>query len=255
MTKIALVTGATSGIGSATARALAKAGYDLFLVARRADRLQVIAREIVSSTGRHVHTALLDVRDRQAVESFFQREAASLGQVEVLVNNAGLARGTEKMQAAQVDDWEDMIDTNVKGLLYFTRGVLPHMVKAKRGHIVNIGSVAGRWVYPGGGVYCASKFAVRALSEGLRMDLAGTDVRVTNIEPGMVNTEFSLVRFGDQEKADQVYDKMDPLTADDIAESILWCLQRPGRVTIQELVIFPTDQAAVGQVFRKGETR
>jgi NADP-dependent 3-hydroxy acid dehydrogenase YdfG len=155
------------------------------------------------------------------------------------------------MQDADVNDWEEMIDTNIKGLLYMTRGVVGFMITKKSGHIVNLGSVAGRWTYPGGGVYCATKFAVRALSEGLRLDLIGTPIRVTNIEPGMVQTEFSLVRLGDQRKADQVYDKMTPLSAQDLAETILWCVQRPAHVNIQELVIFPTDQAGVGFVNRR----
>jgi 3-hydroxy acid dehydrogenase/malonic semialdehyde reductase len=144
-----------------------------------------------------------------------------------------------------------MFDTNVKGMLYLTRAILPYMIKKKNGHIINLGSVAGHTVYPGGAVYCASKFAVRALSEGLRMDLAGTNIRVSNIEPGMVNTEFSKVRLGDQAKADQVYAGMTPLSPQDIAETILWCLQRPAHVNIQELIIYPTDQAAVGQVTRR----
>ncbi|MBX2987019.1 MAG: SDR family NAD(P)-dependent oxidoreductase [Bdellovibrionaceae bacterium] len=245
--KTALITGASSGIGEATARRLARAGFDLILVARREDRLRELARGI--GAGVEVKTVSLDVGDRRAVEDFFQGEQARLANLTVLVNNAGLARGTEKAQDARLEAWDEMIDTNVKGLMAMSRLALPFLI-SRRGHIVNLGSVAGRWVYPGGAVYCASKFAVRAFTEGLRMDLAGTGVRVTNIAPGMVETEFSLVRFGTREQADRVYQGMTPLSADDIAESIEWCLQRPAHVDIQELVIFPTDQAAVGQVHR-----
>lgn len=157
------------------------------------------------------------------------------------------------MQDARIADWDEMFDVNVKGLLSLTRGLLPFMIRNKSGHIVNLGSVAGRWTYPGGAVYCATKFAVRALSEGLRMDLVGTGIRVTNIEPGMVNTEFSKVRFGDQAAADKVYAGMTPLSAQDVAESILWCVQRPAHVNIQEIVIYPTDQAAIGLVHRSAK--
>lgn len=246
----ALVTGATSGIGKATALALAKAGYDLHLIGRREERLQEVAEE-VGRLGRVARVCVLDIRDRGAVDDFFQSEGSALSELEVLVNNAGLAKGVEKMQEARQADWDEMLDTNVKGLLAFTRGVLPHLVKKKKGHIVNLGSVAGRWIYPGGAVYCASKFAVRAITEGLRMDLAGTGIRVTNIEPGMVETEFSLVRLGDEKAAAKVYEGMKPLSAEDIADCVLWALQRPAHVNIQELVVFPTDQAAVGQVHRQ----
>jgi len=252
----AIITGATAGIGWATAEELAQAGHSLILIGRREDRLKELRDRLVKMT---VHqkqapqfkSIVLDITKKADIDDFAQSEGPTLTQVKILVNNAGLAKGNEKAQSAQISDWDEMIDTNVKGLLYLTRALLPYMVKNKNGHIVNLGSVAGRTVYPGGSVYCATKFAVRAISEGLRMDLAGTNIRVTNIEPGMVNTEFSLVRFGDQEKADQVYAGMTPLSAKDIAETILWCVQRPSHVNIQELVIYPTDQAAVGQVVRR----
>jgi hypothetical protein len=248
----AIVTGASSGIGLATAESLVEAGYSVYLVARREERLKNLATQLKKLNSKiDVKTAVVDVTKSSAVDKFFKAEAKNLKNVEVLVNNAGLAKGTEKVFAARTEDWDTMIDTNVKGLLYFTRGVLPHMIERKSGHIVNLGSVAGRWVYPGGAVYCASKFAVTAISEGLRMDLLGQPIRVTNIEPGMVNTEFSLVRFEDKKKAEQVYQNMTPLSAKDIADCILWCLQRPAHVNIQELVVFPTDQAAVGQVHRR----
>jgi 3-hydroxy acid dehydrogenase/malonic semialdehyde reductase len=243
--KKAVITGASSGIGRAIALALAKKGVNLVLVARREDRLTQLKAEIGSSV--RVDTKALDIRERESVIRF----AESLVGVEVLINNAGLAKGIDRVQEARVEDWDSMIDTNVKGLLYFTRALLPSMIQAGSGHIVNLGSVAGRWVYPGGAVYCASKFAVSALSEGLRMDLLGTGVRVTNIEPGMVETEFSEVRLGDKERAKSVYRGMKPLTAEDVAESVLWCLERPAHVNVQELVLFPTDQAAVQQVYRR----
>lgn len=255
-TKWAIITGASAGIGWATAEELAQAGYSLILIGRRADRLKELRDRLVKSFVKkeniqEFRTVQLDVTKNAQIDDFVQSEGALLGNVTVLVNNAGLAKGSEKVQAARISDWDTMIDTNIKGLLYLTRGLLPYMIKNKAGHIVNLGSVAGRLVYPGGAVYCATKFAVRAISEGLRMDLAGTNIRVTNIEPGMVQSEFSLVRFEDQEKAEKVYEGMTPLTPKDIAETILWCVQRPSHVNIQELVIYPTDQASVGQVVRR----
>lgn len=253
MTKWALITGATSGIGWATAHALAAQGFDILATGRRYEKLQELQKDLKASFSQvQVKISSFDVSDRFEVSEFMKAHAADLPQIEILVNNAGLACGVEKMQDASLDDWETMIDTNVKGLLFMTRGVVEHMVKKSSGHIINLGSVAGRWTYPGGGVYCATKFAVRALSEGLRMDLLGTKIRVTNIEPGMVNTEFSVVRLKDQAKADKVYEGMTPLMAQDIAETIAWCAARPAHVNIQELVIYPTDQAHVGQVARKG---
>jgi 3-hydroxy acid dehydrogenase / malonic semialdehyde reductase len=242
----ALISGASAGIGRATALALSQRGYSLILLGRRQDRL----KELQSTLATESRIGLVDIAKKSAVDQFFQDHREALSQVEVLVNNAGLAKGTERLQEADVTDWDEMIDTNVKGLLYLTRGLLPQMIQKRQGHIVNLGSVAGRWVYPGGGVYCATKFAVRALSEGLRLDLQGTGIRVTNIEPGMVQTEFSKVRYSKLEGADDlakaVYEGMTPLTAEDIAETIAWCVERPPHVNIQELVIFPTDQAGVG---------
>lgn len=253
MSKWALITGATSGIGRATAEALASQGFSILATGRRFEKL----KELEADLNKHhpsvsVKVAAFDVSDRFEVSEFLKAHQSYLDKVEVLINNAGLAKGTEKMQDASLDDWETMLDTNIKGLLFMTRGVLEPMVRRNSGHIVNLGSVAGRWTYPGGGVYCASKAAVRVLTEGLRMDLLGSKIRVTNIEPGMVNTEFSLIRFGDQAKADKVYEGMTPLNAHDIAETIAWCVARPAHVNIQELVIYPTDQAHVGQVARRG---
>ncbi len=252
MASWAIITGASSGIGSATAKAMAAEGYHLYLLARRQDRLENLQKEIQKDHPQiKIKIALVDVTKASEVDAFFKQEAGQLETVEVLVNNAGLAKGADRVQTANYADWDLMIDTNIRGLLYFTRGILPFFIKKNSGHIMNIGSVAGRWVYPGGAVYAATKHAVRVISEGLRMDLLGYNIRVTNIEPGMVNTEFSKVRFEDQAKADKVYENMNPLKAEDIADSVVWCLKRPAHVTIQELVIFPTDQAAITMVHRK----
>lgn len=255
--KWAIISGASAGIGWSTALELAKVGYNLCLIARRQERLEELKQQILSQSKVSVECYSFDLQVKEEIDNFFrnQNQRSSqqniLNYTEILINSAGLAKGVEKIQEAHTQDWDEMINTNVRGLLYLTRGLLPFLIKNKSGHIVNIGSVAGRWVYPGGGVYCASKFAVRAISEGLRMDLLGQNIRVTNIEPGMVQTEFSEVRFnGDKNKALDVYKGLKPLLAKDVAEAIVWCLGRPAHVNIQELVLFPTDQAAVGQVHR-----
>ncbi len=250
--KLAWITGATSGIGAATARSLVRSGYDVVLTGRREARLQELKKELQNAhDGAGVFTLCFDLQSRAQCEHAVQENLALAKRANVLINNAGLAKGVDPMPNANLSDWEQMIDTNVKGLLYMTRLLLPFIKSNPHGHIVNLGSVAGRWTYPGGGVYCATKFAVRALSEGLRLDLQGTGVRVTNVEPGMVETEFSIVRFADEAAAKKVYEKMTPLSADDVAETITWCLGRPAHVNIQELVIYPTDQAAIGQVVRR----
>ncbi len=252
MEKWALITGASAGIGEATAWELAAQGYNLVLLARRKERLQALKKKIEKSRDLKVQIAALDVRNPKAIRKFVQSHQTVLKKLQVLVNNAGLARGAEKIQDGKLQDWDEMFDTNVKGLLALTREILPFFVANQSGHVVNMGSVAGRWVYPGGAVYCASKFAVRALSEGMRLDLLGTGIRVSNIEPGMVQTEFSEVRFRkDKKKAAAVYAGMKPLTAVDIAETIGWIVARPAHVNIQELVIYPTDQASVRDVNRK----
>ncbi len=248
--KWAVITGASAGIGEATAVQLAQAGFNLILVARRKERLEKLQKALQEKFHTEVLTATVDVSKSEQVQAFVGQFRSQLEQLQVLVNNAGLAKGTTAFQDADTKDWDVTIDTNVKGLLYFARAVLPFFVANKQGHIVNLGSVAGRWVYPGGAVYCASKFAVRAISEGLRLDLLGKNIRVTNIEPGMVETEFSLVRHGDAAKARQVYAGMKPLTAEDIAETIAWVIARPAHVNIQELVIYPTDQASVRDTYR-----
>jgi NADP-dependent 3-hydroxy acid dehydrogenase YdfG len=248
--KWALITGATAGIGEATARLLAERKCHLILAGRRRDRLEKLKKEFTDKYGVQVEIFNFDISKKSEIVQFAEKNKSLLSQVEFLINNAGLARGTDPFQNASLEDWDEMIDTNIKGLLQLTRQVVPHMLAKQSGHIVNLGSVAGRWSYPGGSVYCATKFAVRAISESLRMDLLGKNIRVTNIEPGMVETEFSIVRMRDEEKAKKVYAGMQPLLPLDIAETILWCLSRPGRVNIQELVVFPTDQASVSMVNR-----
>jgi 3-hydroxy acid dehydrogenase / malonic semialdehyde reductase len=245
----ALVTGASSGIGLATAEALAAQKINLILVARREERLIELSTKLRKQFGIDVETVAGDVRDKELPEKLASLK--SFTKIDVLVNNAGLARGLSKIQDGEMADWEEMIDTNVTALLRLTRAVLPNMVKNGKGHVVNLGSVSGRWVYPGGVVYCATKFAVRALSEGLRMDLFGTPIRVTNIEPGLVETEFSEVRLRDPNKAKTVYKNASPMSASDIAECITWSLSRPAHVNIQEMVVYPTAQAHVTMVHRK----
>ncbi len=246
-----LITGASSGIGEACAKLFAEQHRSLILVARRRERLESLTQELSKKHGVEIIALELDVSDRKAVENFSNRYSDLLDRVDILVNNAGLAQGMDFLQDAQLDDWDQMIDTNLKGLLYVTHALLPRMKARGRGHIVNLGSVAGHSVYPKGGVYCATKHAVRALTEALRLDLSGSGLRVTEISPGMVETEFSQVRLGDAQKAKAVYSGMTPLTARDIAESIAWCVNRPSHVNIQELVIYPTDQASPTLVSRK----
>ena len=245
------ITGASSGIGAACARAFAAQGRALLLVARRAEKLTTLKAELEAKAGLEVHALSLDVRDRAAVEAFSKQYGGLLGRVSVLVNNAGLAKGMGPLDQGHLDDWDAMIDTNLKGLLYVTHALLPLMRTRGSGHIVNLGSVAGHEVYPNGNVYCATKHAVRALTQSLRMDLNGSGIRVTEISPGMVETEFSQVRLGDPAKAKAVYAGMSPLTPQDIAEAIVWRISRPARVNIQELVIYPTDQASPTVIARR----
>ncbi len=242
----ALVTGASAGFGKAIAEHLAGHGVNVIVTARRDDRLEELCLDLRKRFGIEAVKIAFDISNRSEVERAFSTNEKMIQKVSILVNNAGLARGVEAVQDAKLDDWDTMIDTNVKGLLYVTRLILPTLLKNGGGHIVNIGSVAGRWTYPGGAVYSATKFAVRALSDSLRMDLMGKNIRVSNIEPGMAETEFSEVRLGDTEKAKAIYRGMTPLKPDDIAETVLWCLDRPAHVNIQEVVVFPTDQVGVG---------
>jgi 3-hydroxy acid dehydrogenase/malonic semialdehyde reductase len=247
-----LITGASSGIGQACAMALAKTGqHNLWLLARRGEKLSEVQRQCQQINSQiNVTINVCDLKKTEMIEAVLTENPDLTKSVNILINNAGLARGVEPAGAARWQDWEEMIDVNIKSLFFLTRRILPAMVENKNGHIVNLGSVAGRHVYPGGAVYCATKFAVRAFSDALRLDVMGKGIRVTNIEPGMVHTEFSLVRMQDQAKANAVYEKMTPLSAADIAETVLWSLQRPAHVNIQEVVIYPTDQAGVGYVHR-----
>lgn len=246
-----LITGASAGIGQATARAFAAAGARLVLTARRTDRLRALADELEQAHGTASHMVALDVRDREGVASTLGGLPAEWSAIDVLVNNAGLARGTAKVPDGDPAEWDEVLQTNVNGLLYVTRAVTPGMVARGRGHVINLGSVAGHEVYPGGAVYCATKHAVGAITRGLRMDLLGTGIRVSTVDPGMVETEFSVVRFGgDQARAGSVYRDMTPLTADDIAETVLWVATRPSRVNVDEVIIKPTDQASATMVHR-----
>jgi serine 3-dehydrogenase len=250
--KIVFVTGASSGIGESAAQAFAAQGAKILMCARRADRLEKLAQTLEFEYGVTVHYFRLDVRDEKAVDTAVDGLAPEWRAIEILVNNAGLSRGLDKLPQGLLDDWEEMIDTNVKGLLYVSRAVIPGMIERGRGHIINIGSIAGHEVYPGGNVYCATKFAVRALSKGLRLDLSGTPIRVSEVAPGMVETEFSLVRFhGDAERAGKVYQGLTPLAPDDVADAVVWCATRPLHVNVSEVVVMPTAQASTMLVHRK----
>jgi NADP-dependent 3-hydroxy acid dehydrogenase YdfG len=249
---IVFVTGASSGIGAACARALGREGGRLLLAARRHERLVQLAGELPALGAPAVLTLALDVRDFDAVQQAFDRLAPEWKSIEVLLNNAGLSRGLGKLHEGRLDDWNEMIDTNVKGLLHVDRAVVPAMVARGRGTVVHIGSIAGHEVYPGGNVYCATKHAVRALSAGLRIDLLGTGVRVVAVDPGLVETEFSVVRFrGDRERADAVYRGLVPLTADDVAEVVVFAATRPPHVNLAEILVLPTAQASTNHVHRR----
>ena len=240
-----LVTGASSGIGKACAEAFAAKGCRLLLAARRSDLLEELAKELGDRGNAEVLTSTLDVRDRSAVDAWYEGLAPGWREIDVLVNNAGLSRGLSPLHEGEVEDWEEMIDTNVKGLLYVTRAVLPGMVERGSGHVINIGSIAGHEVYPGGNVYCATKHAVTALNRGLGIDTLGTGVRVSSVDPGMVETEFSIVRFrGDSERAESVYDGLEALRGDDVAEAVVFCATRPPHANVRELILMPAAQAA-----------
>lgn len=242
--RTAFISGASSGIGAATARAFAREGAGLILAARRIERLEALAGELREAHGTEPLLLRLDVRDRRGVDECLGGLGGRLADIDILVNNAGLARGLAPFQEASLDDWEEMIDTNVKGLLYVTRAVVPGMVARGRGDVVNVGSIAGHQVYPRGHVYCATKAAVAALSQGLRIDLVGVPVRVTEVAPGLVQTEFSLVRHrGDAERAAKTYSTFRVLAPEDVAETILFCVTRPPHVTINQVTVMPTEQA------------
>ena len=245
MSKTVLITGATSGIGEATARRFAKEGYNLIMTGRRAERLDALSGELSAEYGAKVLKLNFDIRKREEVESAFGPLPGEWRTIDVLVNNAGLAAGLDPIQQGSIDDWEQMIDTNIKGLLYVTRLVAPMMIEKRNGQIINIGSIAGKEVYAKGNVYCATKFSVDALTKAMRIDMLQHGIRVSQVCPGAVETEFSEVRFkGDTQTAANVYKGYTPLTADDIAEAIWWIAARPAHVNINDLVIMPASQAS-----------
>ncbi|MEM6610849.1 MAG: SDR family oxidoreductase [Cyanobacteria bacterium P01_C01_bin.72] len=249
--QIAVITGASSGIGASCAKMFAKEGAALILAARRRDKLEAIATEIKQTYQVKVCVLEMDVSDRQSVENSFASLDETWSKVDILVNNAGLSRGLDKLQSGEIRNWEEMIDTNLKGLLYVTRSLLPSMVERNQGHVINIGSIAGHESYPGGNVYCATKAAVRSLSTGIKMDLLGTPIRVSSVDPGTVETDFSNVRFrGDTERAKKVYQNMNPLTPDDIAEVVVFCATRPANVNMSEVLVLATDQSSATMINR-----
>lgn len=248
---IVCITGASSGFGRACATRFAAAGFDVLLNARREDRLIALSDELKSAYGIQTYVMPVDVRDATAVQAAFDQLPKFWKQIDVLVNNAGLAAGRDFFQDGHLEDWETMIDTNLKGLLYVTKSVVPQMMEKHSGHIINVSSLAGQEVYPQGNVYCASKHAVTALSKGLRMDLLPYRIKVTNISPGLAETEFSLVRFkGDTEKAQQVYAGYEPLHPEDIADVIFFAASRPPHMNLEEITILPTAQSDSRTVYK-----
>lgn len=247
MKKQALITGATSGIGRAAALALARCGYDITATGRRVERLAALKSE-VEALGAECTTLCFDIRNQSECVKYLEPIAV----VDLLLNNAGLAAGLEHIDRGEIADWDAMIDTNVKGLLYVTRIVSPKMVAHKSGHIINIGSIAGTESYENGAVYCASKHAVHAISQAMRADLLSSGIKVTEIRPGMVETEFSEVRFhGDKPRADKVYDGITPLTGDDVAQTIVWIAQLPPHINVNDIVLMPAQQAGAYYTYRK----
>ena len=252
MRPIAIITGASAGFGRATAIALARNNYDVVITGRRSEKLEKVEEEIRSKSEADVLSLSFDIRDKEAVKDACGKLTGKWEKVDVLVNNAGLAAGMSLIHEGSVDDWEQMIDTNIKGLLYITRLITPGMVKSEKGHIINIGSIAGKEAYEKGNVYNASKFAVDGLTQAMRIDLVDFGIKVTAINPGAAETEFSLVRYkGDQEQADSVYDGFTPLYAEDIAEAILFAVSRPPHVNIDDMVIMPSAQARSRKIIRK----
>jgi 3-hydroxy acid dehydrogenase / malonic semialdehyde reductase len=242
--KIVFITGASGGIGAATAMAFASEGARLLLAARRAGKVAEVASTALARGAEAVHSIDLDVRSRHAVQRAIDELQQEWAEIEILVNNAGLSRGMDKLYMGRIEDWEEMVDTNVKGLLYVARAVVPGMVVRRHGHVVTLGSMAGEIVYPNGAVYCATKAAARAINDGLREDLLGTPVRVTSVDPGLVETDFNLVRFhGDAAKAAKVYKGIKPLSAEDIADVICWVVTRPEHVNISRVSLTSVHQA------------
>jgi len=251
--KTVFITGASAGIGQATALAFAAEGARLLLAARRMSKLTEVTALALERGAAAVHAISLDVRDHRSVQQVIDELPEEWAKIDILVNNAGLSRGLDKLYMGSVQDWEEMIDTNVKGLLYVTRAVVPGMVVRGHGHVINLGSTAGELTYPNGAVYCATKAAERSINDGLRQDVLGTPVRVTSIDPGMVETDFSLVRFrGDAERAAKVYKGVKALTAEDVAEAIVWAASRPAHVNIARVLMTPVQQAN-SLLFSRGE--
>lgn len=250
--KIAYITGATSGIGKATAQKLASVGFNLIITGRREDRLEALKTQLSSDFGIDVLTQNYDITKRKEVEAAIHSLPSEWKQIDVLLNNAGLASGLNTIYEGDIDDWEKMIDTNIKGLLYVTRTLAPIMITNNKGHIVNIGSIAGKEVYANGNVYCSTKFAVDALSKAMRLEFSKFPIKVTSINPGAVETEFSIVRFhGDEERAKTVYEGYDNLVPEDIADAIWYVVSRPARVNINEMIVMPTAQPMAGVINRK----
>ena len=250
--KIAFITGATAGIGKASAEQFAKNGYNIIITGRRKERLDEFSKQLKSNYNVDVLALNFDVRNLKEVETAILSIPENWKQIHVLLNNAGLAAGLNTIQEGNIDDWERMIDTNIKGLLYMTRTIAPIMVKNGFGHIINIGSIAGKEVYANGNVYCATKHAVDALNKGMRIDLLPYNIKVTAINPGMVETEFSIVRFnGDEDRAKNVYKGLQPLLPEDIAETVYWVASRPAHVNINDIIIMPTVQANATTTLRK----
>lgn len=250
--RITIITGASAGIGKACAETFAREKSNLILTARRIERLKSLGKKLEKDYGIKVKCIQLDVRNYDQVEETINSLDTSWKKIDILVNNAGLSRGLDKIHEGRKEDWDEMIDTNIKGLAYVTRHVLPLMVKRKKGHIINIGSTAGHDVYPAGNVYAATKFAVKALSQSTRYDVLDKGIKVTSVDPGMVETEFSIVRFrGDKERAKKVYIGIKPLIPKDIAETVLFCATRPGNVNINQVILTPLYQASSTQVLRK----
>jgi NADP-dependent 3-hydroxy acid dehydrogenase YdfG len=249
--RIVLITGASAGFGESTAREFARHGARLILIARRGERLARLATELKQSYGTETLCRTIDLRDLPGTAASLEALPAQWKKVDILVNNAGLSRGLGKLHEGSMEDWEEMIDVNIKGLLAVSRAVIPWMVERNCGHVINIGSIAGRDVYPGGNVYCATKYAVRALNRGMSIDLLGTPIRVSTVDPGLAETEFSLVRFrGDEERAAVPYQGVRALDAVDVAEAIVWTASRPEHVNVSELVIMPTAQRTPTMVHR-----
>jgi 3-hydroxy acid dehydrogenase/malonic semialdehyde reductase len=253
MNKIVLITGATAGFGKAIAKQFAENGYDIIITGRRKERLDELEKELASKENIRILSLNFDVRNKEEVALVLGDLAEEWRAIDILVNNAGLAVGFDHVDTGNIDDWERMIDTNIKGLLYVTKAVVPLMVVRNKGHIINIGSIAGREIYEYGNVYCASKSAVDSLSKSMRIDLLKNYIKVTNIAPGMAETEFALVRFkGDEDRAKNVYKGIDPLTAEDVADAVYYCATLPAHVCINDLVITATQQAGVNHYNRRG---